>query len=510
MKKQILIILLILFNGLQAQIAPAFVASINVTDLSNRSQALQFGLDPVATDGIDSNLGEYLLPPIPPAGVFDARFILPSTETTLKDIRTGTSTSFGTKEHILKYQAGTGTNIKVMWDFPKGVNGRLQDRITGNVIDIAMVDTGSYTVTNPETITSLKMTVTYMLGELANPRLVSPLKNATGILLSPTFIWNRTDYTASYELQVATDELFGNIIYKDSTLIDTVKQIEPINALTNYYWKVRGKNIKGYSSWSEEWSFTTTHKPLLAPSNLIVTALNYKEIILFWKDNSENETGFIIQRKSGDSSSVFAFENIDTVLVNISSVKDSSVLDGTTYTYRVYAFNQDTVSDFSNFASIKTNAKITGAVYYNNAPKTPLVGVQIFLKNGAVVSASTITDLNGNYLFNNVNDGIYQITVKSDKPINGITSTDALLIRRYTVGLIPLTALQLQAADVNASGVVNSTDALQIRRFIVGHINSFPAGSWVFETPTVTVSGSGVLKDILGNVVGDLNGSFGN
>ncbi|MFA6978578.1 MAG: choice-of-anchor D domain-containing protein [Ignavibacteriaceae bacterium] len=156
------------------------------------------------------------------------------------------------------------------------------------------------------------------------------------------------------------------------------------------------------------------------------------------------------------------------------------------------------------------NSKISGRVLYNNSANAPLPSVQVFLKNGNVVSDSTVTDINGNFVFKNVYDGNYQITAKSDKPINGITSTDALLIRRYTVGLIPLTALQLQAADVNASGIVNSTDALQIRRFVVGQISSFPKSGWVFESPNVTVNGNDVSKVILGNVVGDVNGSFSN
>jgi len=156
------------------------------------------------------------------------------------------------------------------------------------------------------------------------------------------------------------------------------------------------------------------------------------------------------------------------------------------------------------------NSKISGRVLYNNSASAPLPGVQVFLKNGNVVTDSTATDNSGGYVFNNVYDGNYQLSCKSNKPINGVTSTDALLIRRYTVGLISLSELQQQAADVNASGIVNSTDALQIRRFVVGQINSFTKGNWIFESPTITVNGSNLSKDILGNVTGDVNGSFGN
>lgn len=173
--------------------------------------------------------------------------------------------------------------------------------------------------------------------------------------------------------------------------------------------------------------------------------------------------------------------------------------------------NQNILTSTQNgMVIVFPNSKVSGRVLYNNSASAPLPGVKVFLKTGNVVTDSTVTDNSGVYVFNNVYDGIYQLTFQSDKPVNGITSTDALLIRRYTVGLISLSGLQQQAADVNGSNIVNSTDALQIRRFVVGQINSFTNGNWIFESPTITVSGTDLSKDIMGNVVGDVNGSFSN
>jgi hypothetical protein len=372
MKKEIVIILLFLFTGVKAQITPSLVASINVTDLSNRSQTLQFGLDPLATDGIDSNFGEYLLPPLPPSGVFDARFILNDTENTLTDIRTGTNTSFITKEHIIKYQVGTGTTIKVTWNLPKGVIGKLQDRVTGNMINVNMTDQGSYTVTNPGTITSVKMTVTYLLGELAVPTLISPLKNATGILLTPTLIWNSTEHTTSYELQVATDELFGNIIYKDSTLIDTIKQIGPINGLTNYYWRVRGKNAKGYSSWSEVWNFKTLGVPttvsLIEPQN---GSENQKINITFKWSKAKDQTVIVKKNRTVELSpngpntvSNYWIEIVKDTLSQSGKFQDSTLVDTfkvitnleylTKYFWRIKSKNQAGWNEFTNWNNFTT------------------------------------------------------------------------------------------------------------------------------------------------------------
>ena len=49
-----------------------------------------------------------------------------------------------------------------------------------------------------------------------------------------------------------------------------------------------------------------------APTNLTAIADNYS-VTLSWTDNSNNETGFIIERKDGDSTSANPFIKIDTV-----------------------------------------------------------------------------------------------------------------------------------------------------------------------------------------------------
>ncbi len=83
-------------------------------------------MDSTATDGIDSHLGEEELPPVPPSGVFDVRFIghdigINLGEGVLKDYRYGKSNFVGVKIHELKYQPGRGSNITFIWNFPPNV-----------------------------------------------------------------------------------------------------------------------------------------------------------------------------------------------------------------------------------------------------------------------------------------------------------------------------------------------------------------------------------------------------
>ncbi len=88
-----------------------------------------------------------------------------------------------------------------------------------------------------------------------------------------------------------------------------------------------------------------------APADLIATPASHMQIDLSWTDNSSDESGFIIERKteSGGDFSQIAEVGDDEV-----SYKDSQVSDATTYFYRVCAFNSDGQSNCSNEDSATT------------------------------------------------------------------------------------------------------------------------------------------------------------
>lgn len=58
---------------------------------------------------------------------------------------------------------------------------------------------------------------------------------------------------------------------------------------------------------------------------------------------------------------------------------------------------------------------------------------------------------------------------------NSITSADARLVLRYSVGLENYSALQLILADVDGNGQITSNDSREIERYSVGLIEKFPA-----------------------------------
>jgi uncharacterized protein (TIGR02145 family) len=72
-----------------------------------------------------------------------------------------------------------------------------------------------------------------------------------------------------------------------------------------------------------------------APSNLTGNGISATQINLSWTDNSTNETGFKIERKTGTG--VYAV--VGVTATDVTTFSDTGLTPGTTYTFRVYSNN---------------------------------------------------------------------------------------------------------------------------------------------------------------------------
>ena len=89
-----------------------------------------------------------------------------------------------------------------------------------------------------------------------------------------------------------------------------------------------------------------------APTNLVATVASENQIDLSWTDNSGNETGFKVERKTGTDSYIV----ISTTGENVTTYSDNNLEQGKTYSYRIYAFNSnDAPSPNSNEVIATTN-----------------------------------------------------------------------------------------------------------------------------------------------------------
>jgi len=97
--------------------------------------------------------------------------------------------------------------------------------------------------------------------------------------------------------------------------------------------------------------------PPVAPSNLTATAVSTSRINLAWQDNSNDETGFRIDRSTDN----VTFISLGLFAANVTSYSNTGLTAGTTYYYKVRAYNRNCgmSSNWSNTASATTFASGT-------------------------------------------------------------------------------------------------------------------------------------------------------
>jgi len=104
--------------------------------------------------------------------------------------------------------------------------------------------------------------------------------------------------------------------------------------------------ISAFSGSSKSLSIYDSVQVMLpAPTNLTST-VNDNIVELNWSDNSYSELGFIIERKTFNSE----FSFLSEVSENVTEFLDETIENNTVYTYRIYAFENDFNSNYSNEA----------------------------------------------------------------------------------------------------------------------------------------------------------------
>jgi hypothetical protein len=154
------------------------------------------------------------------------------------------------------------------------------------------------------------------------------------------------------------------------------------------------------------------------------------------------------------------------------------------------------------------NQSVSGFVTYDNSTSAVIPFALVELNNTSTQQViSTMANAQGQYSFNAVPAGTYTLQSTSTLPWPRANATDALMVARHHSGILFLSGLRLDAADVNASSSVNSSDALQILQRGIRIINQFDAGDWVSEQSSVIVGSAGVNQNIRMLGYGDVNAS---
>ena len=134
---------------------------------------------------------------------------------------------------------------------------------------------------------------------------------------------------------------------------------------------------------------TQTKAPITlpGPTGLTATTVSNSRIDLTWKDNSENETGFSVQRRPDGSSD---WIEAGTTAANATTFADAGLKPSTTYHYRVQAFNSAGASDYSNETVATTLSQLPPSVT-SFAPHGGPVGTRVTVTGTGFLGATEVS-----------------------------------------------------------------------------------------------------------------------
>ncbi len=257
-----------------------------------------------------------------------------------------------------------------------------------------------------------------------------------------------------------------------------------------------------------------------SPGVTVPKTINKESVFINDRNNislSNPSLNFHINAADPGGGTINYFWKINGNKVNNSDSSDfvfNNTVPPGVYTVTAFVYNSTDTSQITWKVTTDnpvTYYTVSGTLVYDNISASLLLNVTVTLtpvNNGN--SFTSITDTNGNYSFNNILPGNYNLSASSSNqfPVNYVNATDALLVARYFVGLNTLNPLRLLAADVDNSGGANATDALIIVRRFAGLINSFAKPDWIFEAKQISVANSNLTsQNIKGIATGDVDGS---
>jgi hypothetical protein len=135
-----------------------------------------------------------------------------------------------------------------------------------------------------------------------------------------------------------------------------------------------------------------------APTSLAATASSSTQINLSWADNSNNETGFVIERSATSGS---GYASIATVGSNVTSYQNTGLTAATTYYYRVKATNSAGDSGYSNVANATTQSSGGGTTTITidgNASDWASISAISTSGNGGLTTLKAYSDASNLYL----------------------------------------------------------------------------------------------------------------
>ena len=190
------------------------------------------------------------------------------------------------------------------------------------------------------------------------PTLAAPADSARGLSTTPILSWARASGAVTYRLQVSTSLTFSTMVVNDSTVVDPLRSIGPLQNATTYFWRVSAKNEGGTGGWSQVRSFTTVVAPPQAPVLAIPadSAINVQlNVTLAW--NAVQGAAFYHLQVSTRSN--FGTRTVDDSALSSPWISVGPLGLAATYYWQVRAKNEGGWSAYSSvrqFSTIRTTS----------------------------------------------------------------------------------------------------------------------------------------------------------
>ena len=265
------------------------------------------------------------------------------------------------------------------------------------------------------------------------PVLSSPSNLATGVSLTPTFVWGAVSGATTYLIQLSGDPYFSYANWSTSTASTSIVYSgSPLNVGTVYYWRVQAINNFGASALSSR-SFTTGISP---PAPLITNPVlnstwNPVSLTITWAA-SVGATGYIVYVYDADLGQYIFGADVGNVLS-----KNISLSFGNNYGVYIGAYN----SFGSNYTSYLTFRTLVG----NSTLSTPV--------NGSTEIPSVGTTFNWGY----VKNAIYQFKLRnSTTTLIQTADTESWSYYQSSPSLLPNTTYWWTVRTGNGTGNYNA------------------------------------------------------